>query len=143
MEKPAAGVENASRENAAGGSVVMRGALRGLVVIAALLCCSVAAAGDGKLYGHYADHKGVPAAAQVEPSVPSSIELKVGQKRSFKGVNIAGTAQPDIVKVQADNNVLTLVGVKEGNTKVSVIGSGKPGKGSGSGSRQISVNVRR
>lgn len=68
---------------------------------------------------------GLEPARKIE-KLPSSIEVRVGQKRSFSGVYMAGVMDPRVVKIHVDNNVLTVLGLKPGKTQVTIH---KPTKG--------------
>jgi len=62
-------------------------------------------------------------ARKVE-SMPSSLTIRVGEKRSFKGAGQSATMNPDMLKLQvSDKGIMTVVGMKAGNTQILMFGS--------------------
>jgi hypothetical protein len=62
-------------------------------------------------------------AAKLE-TMPGSLTIRVGEKRSFKNSGQAAAMNPDMLKTQVnEHSVLTVVGLKPGNTQIFMFGS--------------------
>jgi hypothetical protein len=53
-------------------------------------------------------------AAKIERIPSTSLTLRVGEKRSFGPVEMAGCSDPKVIKCQTENFVLTVRGVRAG-----------------------------
>jgi len=109
--------------------------LRLQLVLAALLAVFVAqpalASPEGGFQpGHRGHHGGgteVKPAATIE-DLPSTISLKVGEKRSFRDAGQTGCKDPSMVRMGVtEQGILTVVGLKQGSTELFMFG--KPGTG--------------
>lgn len=71
----------------------------------------------------------------VETRLPQRLELRIGERRSFRGVTAAGTLHGDIVGVHVADGVLTIQGIAEGAAEIVLVGGESPSN--------LAVTVRR
>ena len=83
--------------------------------------------------------KGMTKAANVE-RLPSSVNIAVGQKVSYKGVNFCGIENPKIARMEAGGGIVTLLGLQEGSTKLRIFTSQRP---TGGKPTEVSVKVHK
>jgi hypothetical protein len=95
--------------------------------------------GDGEI--HSAQE--IPEASVVQSKIPSRIELRVGERQSFRGVNAAGSSQPDTARVRVSGGVLTVLGLAEGSSELVLFPSGKPNPKQPLTPTKVRVTVRR
>lgn len=72
--------------------------------------------------------------SQMRPAYPleklpaSSLNMRVGEKRSFKPVDSAGCSDPKVLKCQAENGILTVYARRAGRAIIIPLGA-RPSKG--------------
>ncbi len=86
-------------------------------------------------------HQMMPQAARVQ-RMPSTINLGVGEKASYKGPDFCGVENPKIVRMEAGGGVVTVLGLQEGSTKLLLFGGGKRGPPTGK-PNEVQIKVHR
>jgi hypothetical protein len=85
----------------------------------------------------------VPRAEHVQAKIPAHIEMHVGERQSFKGVNAAGTVRTDVVRPYVSGGVLTILALSEGEAEVMLFGTPRTAPRDGMAPSKIAVTVRR
>lgn len=70
----------------------------------------------------------LPAAHPIAPRIPQRVDLRIGERRSFRGAVAAGTAARHLLDVQATGGILTVRAIAEGTGEVLLIGATGPSK---------------
>lgn len=85
----------------------------------------------------------VPRAEHVQTKIPARIEMHVGERQSFKGVNAAGAVRTDVVRPFVSGGDLTILALSEGEAEVMLFGAPRNGPKSSMAPNKIAVTVRR
>lgn len=75
-------------------------------------------------------------------SLGKTIELRVGEKQSFRSVHMAGVVDPKVARIVVDEGVLTIRGLEPGDTTLQLFGSGVPTPDSVAKPREVRVSVK-
>lgn len=123
-----------------------------LVVGLALLLAPAPArpASASKIYGpghhpHSGGAQPLKQAGKVE-ELPGSLEMRVGEKRSFKVGGSAVCGDPAMARISVSGKVMTVQALKEGSTKIFLMSGANSGKPNAEGlkkSRDINFRVTR
>lgn len=98
---------------------------------------SASAGSSSKVFapGHHPHTGGaqpIKPVANVE-ELPGSLEMRVGQKRSFKVGGSAVCGDPAMARVSVTGKVMTVLALKEGQTKIFIFPGANSGKPKASG----------
>ncbi len=117
----------------------------------ALLLIPLTATAADKIYspGHHPHSGGaqpLPPAENVE-GLPGMLDMKVGEKRSFRVSGSAVCGDPDLARVTVSSKVMTVLALKEGKTKIFIFpgtnGKGPPSPDALKSNRDIDFHVSR
>lgn len=65
-------------------------------------------------------------ASTVLKPIPRSLTLRVGQRVSMEGVNVAGTFSKQVLRLEVSGGVLTILAVGPGSATVELHGTRRP-----------------
>jgi hypothetical protein len=85
----------------------------------------------------------VPRAEHVQTKIPARVEMHVGERQSFKGVNAAGTVRTDVIRPFVSGGILTILALSEGEAEVMLFGTRRTAPKDGMAPSKIAVTVRR
>ena len=79
----------------------------------------------------YEEHGGgsrtaLQGSGKVLRRIPKSVTLRVGQRVSIEGVNVAGTFSKDVLRLEVSGGVLTILAVGPGSATVELHGVRRP-----------------
>ncbi|MGC4120994.1 MAG: hypothetical protein QM765_41740 [Myxococcales bacterium] len=115
-----------------------------------LVPASASAGSSSKVFapGHHPHTGGAQAvkpSANVE-ELPGSLEMRVGQKRSFKVGGSAVCGDPGMARVSVTGKVMTVLALKEGQTKIFIFpgaNAGAPKAGGLKSNKDINFKITR